>query len=124
MQALNFWREKRYDETKLTVSLRTVMKLIRKFFLDSKSVNNLLRSDFVTRLRTPASSTTYDSLGGPSLTTSNSEALASPLGKMGEKLRAKDRARAANPCWMGDNQLLGIERDDDFWGKEMCFLRE
>lgn len=83
----------------LTVSFRTVMKLMCKFFLDSKSDNNLFKSDFVTRLSTPASSTTYDSLGGPSLRISNSEANALPLGKSGLKLSARVRARAASPCW-------------------------
>lgn len=106
----------------LTVSFRTVTKLMRKFFLDSKSVNNLFKSDFVTRLSTPASSITYVSLGGPSLITSNSEANALPLGKSGLKLSARVIARAASPCWACESQLVGVGKDElSDWG--WCFLR-
>lgn len=102
----------------LTVSLRTVMKLMWKFFLDSKSVNNRFKSDLVTRLSTPASSTTYDSFGGPSFRTSNSDPNADPLGITGQKLSARETAIAASPCCRWENQVLGTEID---W--EICFLR-
>lgn len=72
---------------------------MRRFFLDSRSERRLLRSDLVTRLRTPASSTTYDSTGGPSLSTSNSEARAESRAGTGQKLMARERAKAASPCW-------------------------
>ena len=108
--------------SKLTVSFRTVMKMMRKFFLESKSDNSRFKSDFVTLLSTPASSTTYDSCGGPSLRTSNSDANAELVGKTGQKLRAKDRARAARPWWACDNQLFGSDRNG-FADSEGCFLR-
>ena len=84
------------------------MKLIRKFFLDSKSDNNLFKSDLVTLLRTPASSTTYVSFGGPSLSTSNSEA---NEGKTGLKLSAKEIAKAAKPFCKLENKLVGVAKD-------------
>ena len=105
-------KKKKKPRKTLTVSFRTVMKLMRKFFLDSKSVNNLFKSDFVNRLSTPASSTTYDSLGGPSLITSNSEANALPPGKSGLKLSARVIARAASPCWACESQLVGFGKDE------------
>lgn len=117
-----FIKSQNHHYSKLTVSFRTVMKLMRKFFLDSKSDNNRFKSDFVTLLRTPASSTTYDSFGGPSLRTSNSDANAEPVGKTGQKLRAKDRARAASPWWACDNQLFGSD-NNGFADWEDCFLR-
>lgn len=97
---------------KLTVSFRTVMKLMWKFFLDSKSDSSRFKSDFVTLLSTPASSTTYDSCGGPPLSTSNSDANAELAGSSGQKLSAKDRARAATPWWTWENQLFGSDRND------------
>lgn len=115
-------KESKSHYSKLTVSFRTVMKSMRKFFLDSKSDNNRFKSDFVTLLSTPASSTTYDSCGGPSLSTSNSDANAELVGKSGQKLRAKDRARAASPWWACENQLFGSDRNG-FADWEGCFLR-
>lgn len=91
--------QQRNETKRLTVSFLTVMKLILKFFLDSKSDNSCFRSDLVNLLSTPASSTIYESFGGPSLTTSNSDASALPVCKSGLKLSAKVRARAARPCW-------------------------
>jgi hypothetical protein len=76
------------------------MKLTCKFFRDSRSDRSRLRSDFVTRLNTPASSTTYDSVGGPSFSTSNSDANAGDwtVGTTGQKLTAREIAAAARPC--------------------------
>lgn len=91
----------------LTVSFRTVMKLILMFFLASKSDSKALRSDLVTLLRTLASSTTYDSLGGPSFNTSNSDAIAGGISAVGWKLTANDRATEARPCWILDTHLFG-----------------
>lgn len=77
--------------------------MICKFFLDSRSDINLFRSDLVTRLRTPASSTTYVSVGGPSFRTSNSDASA---GSTGQKLIARERAAAARACWRHEMKLF------------------
>lgn len=98
------------------------MKLMWKPFLFSTSDNNAFKSDFVTLLSTPASSTTYESFGGPSFKTSNSDANAESEDTTGQKLRAKEIARAANPCWTWETQLLGTEKDSfSIW--ECCFLR-
>lgn len=98
------------------------MKLIWKPFLFSTSDNNAFKSDFVTLLSTPASSTTYESFGGPSFNTSNSDANAESEDTTGQKLRAKEIAIAANPCWTWETQLLGSEKDCfSVW--ECCFLR-
>lgn len=56
----NFEHTKDHQKEKakiLTVSFLTVMKLMWKFFLDSKSDKSCFKSDFVTLLITPASST-------------------------------------------------------------------
>lgn len=92
------------------------MKLICKFFLDSRSDKSRFRSDLVTRLSTPASSTTYVSVGGPSFSTSNSEAKAGDwtVGTTGQKFTAREIAAAARPCCKCVIQLLFCL--DRVWG--------
>lgn len=89
-----------------------MIKLMWRFFLDSRSDNKVFRSDLVTRLRTLASSRMY-SCGGPSFSTSNSEAAAGRSKEgTGQKLMASDRAAAARPWWRWEIQVFLEEEDD------------